>query len=117
MIRKNVRCKKDVDMGNHIAFTIGETYQAEIFDDSIQAINNDLKMHVIKANTIEDFFTEHFEIIEDFNIDDKVKIKNRMLKGIIVEIQKSMKGRKIYVVQINENTSNGYWEEELEKIS
>jgi len=48
-------------------------------------------------------------------IGDKVKIKHRMLRGVIVEIQKSIKGRKIYVVQISENTSNGYWEEELEE--
>ena len=48
-------------------------------------------------------------------IGDKVKVKNRMLRGVIVELQKSIKGRKIYVVQISENTSNGYWEEELEE--
>jgi len=47
---------------------------------------------------------------------DKVKIRNGMLRGVIVEIQKSMKGRKIFVVQITKNVSNGYWEEELEKI-
>jgi len=116
MIRKNVKCKKDVDMGTHIAFTAGEIYQAEIFNDSIQAINNDLKMHVIKANTIEDFFNEHFEIVEDFKIGDKVKVKDRMLKGVVVELQKSMKGRKICVIQINKHTSNGYFEEKLEKI-
>lgn len=48
-------------------------------------------------------------------INDKVKVKNRMIKGIIVEIQKSMKGKIIYIVQISENITNGYWEEELEK--
>jgi len=47
---------------------------------------------------------------------NKVKIRKGMLRGVIVEIQKSMKGRKIFVVQITENVSNGYWEEELELI-
>jgi len=47
---------------------------------------------------------------------DKVKIRNGMLRGVIVEIQKSMKDRKIFVVQITKNVNNGYWEEELEKI-
>jgi len=61
-------------------------------------------------------FGKDFETIEYFKIGDKVKIRKSMLKGEIVEIQKSMKGRKIFVVQITENTSNGYWEEELERV-
>ena len=66
MIKKEIKCVKDVDMGDYIAFTSGKTYYAQVFNESIQAFNNDKKMHVIDANAfpleLKGFFNEHFII-------------------------------------------------------
>jgi len=40
MIKKEIKCVKDVDMGNYIAFTAGKVYHAQVFNESIQALNN-----------------------------------------------------------------------------
>ena len=44
-----------------------------------------------------------------------VKIKDQR-RGKIVQIQSSISGRKIYVVEFTKNVSDGFFEEELELI-
>lgn len=66
MIKKEIKCIKDVTMTDCIVFTAGNTYHAQVFNDSIQALNNNKEMHVIDANIFPDelkgFFNEHFII-------------------------------------------------------
>lgn len=66
MIKKEIKCIKEVNMGDYIAFTKGQTYHAQVFNDSIQSLNNNKTMHVIDANCfaeeIKGFFNEHFII-------------------------------------------------------
>lgn len=46
-------------------------------------------------------------------VGDRVKPKGQRI-GKIVEIQKSLSGKNIYVVETSPNVSDGYFEEELE---